>query len=76
MAKGLKLSHLRYRLPDTVITSGSDVDRAVRGIKSFGTAPPKGLGGRVPTKVVAVGEGPAGRARSGAILAFFSDLGH
>ena len=27
--KGLKVSHLCYRLLDTVITSGSEVDRAV-----------------------------------------------
>ena len=27
--RGLKLSHPRYTLPDTVITSGSAVDRAV-----------------------------------------------
>ena len=57
------MSHPRYRLLDTVITSGSDVDRAVRGIKSFEGAPP-GVGRDAPrTKVVAEGEGPAGEAR-------------
>ena len=56
------MSHPRYRLLDTVITSGSDVDRAVRGIKSFEGAPP-GVGRDAPrTKVVAEGEGPAGEA--------------
>ena len=52
------------------LRSGSDVDRASRGNTS--SSSPFG-GGRnaLDTKVVAVGEGPAGRSLLPAILAFF-----
>ena len=55
------MSHPRYTLPDTAITSGSAVDRAVRGIKSFEVAPWEGLAGRVSNPGGGGGGGPAGR---------------
>lgn len=58
---GLKLSHSRRKLLDTVNyqAAGPDVDRAARGINRA-RPPVEGIAGRVSDQVVAEGEGPQG----------------